>query len=169
MMEGIYFIQWFPMKLFWIKVLLVVVMMGSFSSCLAQQSSWGSYGNNPLDILDTVAWEANDQYKIQETKLNEVSNLEGGFPSQFRITNTLDSIRAKITPYIQWIMFIWLSLAVVLIIYNGLLLVTNSLHGDGEISSVQKRIINILIWVLVLTGFYFILQVTLSLIANVTT
>lgn len=136
---------------------------------MAQQNSWGSYGNNPLDILDTVVGEANDQYKIQETKLNEVSNLEGGFPSQFRIANTLDSIRVKITPYIQWTMFIWLSLAVVLIIYNGLLLVTNSLHGEWEISSVQNRIVNILIWVLVLTGFYFIIQIALSLIANVTT
>jgi len=79
-----------------------------------------------------VASEANDEYRIQETQLDDVSPLQGSYPSQYRLTNALDAIRKNIGPYIDRAFFVGLAFAVILIIYNGFLLVTNTLHGKAE-------------------------------------
>jgi hypothetical protein len=44
-------------------------------------------------------------------------------------------------------MYIGLSMAVLAIIYNGFLMVTNSVHGNGTSEKVKSRIINICIGV----------------------
>jgi hypothetical protein len=45
----------------------------------------------------------------------------------YRMTNTLDSIRVNIAIYIQWAIFIGLSLAVVGLIIIGFNMVTNGI------------------------------------------
>lgn len=64
----------------------------------------------------------------------------------------------RIAPYLQWIVYIGLSLAVIIIIYNGFLMVTGSLHSLGEWSAVQKRLLTLVLGVLLLTGFYFVIR-----------
>lgn len=133
------------------------------SQALAQQGSRGAYGNDPLQVLDTIVGESNasQDTRIQETALDKVSNTQGSFGSQYRIANTLDSIRVNITPYLQWMVFIGLSVAVVLIIYNGFNLVT----GQGDMKVTKTKILNIVYWILILTGFYFIIQIALSVLS----
>ncbi|MBU1757710.1 hypothetical protein KKG31_00740 [Patescibacteria group bacterium] len=63
----------------------------------------------------------------------------------------MDYLRKNIGPYLQWAVYIGLTMAVILIIYNGLLMVTNSLHKEGDMEKVKKRLINIVIGVLLLT------------------
>jgi len=36
----------------------------------AQSNNRGKYGANPIEILNTVSIEANDEYKIQQTALD---------------------------------------------------------------------------------------------------
>ena len=129
----------------------------------------GKYGADPIQILDNVVSEANDEYKIQQTALDGATDKQWSISlwSAYKITNTLDWFRNNINPYLQWAVYIGLSLAVVLLIYNGLLMVTNAIHKEGETAKIKKNIINIVIGVLILTGFYFIIKLAVSLINSI--
>lgn len=130
---------------------------------------WWKYGSDPMRVLDSVASEANDEYKIQDTQLDDVSPLQWSYPSQYRLTNTLDALRKNIGPYLDRAFFIGLAIAVIMIIYNGFLLVTNTIHGEWERWETKKRLINVVIGVIVLTGVYAILKIVLSLIGLIFT
>jgi hypothetical protein len=135
--------------------------------CIAQEWSRGKYGNDPIRILQTVVDEANDDYEIQETALDWVTNMQWAYPSQYKITNTLEYFRNRIQPYLQRVLYIWLTSAVILLIYNWFLMVTNSLHKEWDSEKVKKNIINIAIGVIVLTWFYFILQLMVAIINTI--
>jgi len=53
-----------------IMVIFSVLPLFSF----AQDSSWGKYGGNPIQVLDNVVSEANDDYKIQQTALDQATD-----------------------------------------------------------------------------------------------
>lgn len=130
------------------------------------QHGRGDYGDDPMQILDNVVETANDDYHIQQTALDHATNTQWAYLSQYKIANTLDRLRNNINPYLQWAVYIGLAAAVVLLIYNGFLMVTNALHKEGDAAKVKKNIINILIGVLVLTWFYFIIKLIVALIAS---
>jgi hypothetical protein len=44
------------------------------------------------------------------------------------------------------------------------LMVTNAVHKEGEAAKIKKNIINIVIWVIILTGFYLIIKIAVSII-----
>ena len=142
---------------------LISMLLGSVA--FAQVWRRGSFGDDPDNILDNVAGEVNEDTGIQETQLNRVSRQEWGYAARFTISNTLDSIRIRLAPYLQWAVYIGLALAVIFIIYNWFLMVTWSLHSQWERSAVQKRLMMIIIGVLLLTGFYFVIRL-IVIIAN---
>ncbi len=147
-----------------------IIILGSILSqwfAIAQEWSRWKYGDNPISILETVVSEANDDYEIQETALDWVTNMQWAYPSQYKITNTLEYFRNKIQPYLQRVLYIWLTAAVILLIYNWFLMVTNSLHKEWDSEKVKKNIINIAIGVIVLTWFYFILQLMVAIINTI--
>jgi hypothetical protein len=133
----------------------------------AQADNRWKYGGDPIDILDNVVIEANQDYKIQQTALDSATDILWGYDSPYKIANTLDRLRNNINPYIQWAVYIWLSLAVILLIYNGFLMVTNAVHKEWETAKIKKNIINISIGVILLTGFYFIIKLAVSLINSI--
>ncbi len=122
---------------------------------------------NPMQMLDNFAYEVNEWDRIQDTAFNDTSNIQWQYASEYKFANTLDSIRMQIAPYIQRTMYIGLSMAVLAIIYNGFLMVTNSVHGNGTSEKVKSRIINISIGVWLLTWFYVIIQLLLATISYV--
>ncbi len=132
----------------------------------SSDSRW-KYGEDPIQILDNVVSEANDDYKIQQTALDNATDKQWAYASQYKIANTLDWFRNNINPYLQWAVYIWLSIAVILLIYNGFLMVTNAIHKEGETAKIKKNIINIVIGVIVLTGFYFIIKLMVSIINSI--
>ncbi len=132
-----------------------------------QATSWWKYGSDPITILDTVVQNANQDYKIQQTALDSVTDTQGGYQSQYKVSNTLDRLRNNINPYLQWAVYIWLTIAVILLIYNGFLMVTNAIHKEWDLTKVWKRIQYILLGVILLTGFYFIIQLAVSLINSI--
>ena len=42
----------------------------------AQDDSRGKYGGNPIQVLDNVVSEANDDYAIQETSLDQATDKQ---------------------------------------------------------------------------------------------
>ncbi len=139
---------------------LMIASLLSVSVCLPAVSlAWWEFSWNPFRILDEVASEANDENRIQETALDDTSELQWAYPLQYRLTNTLDAIRQQIGPYLQRAFFIGLAIAVILIIFNGLMLVTHSAHGKGDIGEIRKRLTNVAIGVVVLVGVYSIVRI----------
>lgn len=152
------------------KLYLSLFILGTFfvsSFGFAQQWSWGTYGSDPISILDKVVQDANADTKIQQTALDGVTDQQWAYAKQYKIANTLDWLRNNINPYLQRMIYIWLSVAVILLIYNGLLMVTNSIHGEWDMSKIKKRFIYIVIWVLLLTGFYFVIKIAVAIINSI--
>ncbi len=150
----------------------IVLLLVAFSFLcpmfgFTQNDNRWNYGSNPIQILDNVVSEANDEYKIQQTALDAITDKQWAYSSQYKIANTLDWLRNNINPYLQWAVYIWLSVAVILLIYNWFLMVTNAMHNEWDMAKVKKNIINIVIGVVVLTWFYFIIRLTVSIITSI--
>jgi len=61
------------------KKVVLIIMMLCFTLPLlsfAQSNSRGKYGSNPIQILDNVVSEANDEYKIQQTSLDTATDKQ---------------------------------------------------------------------------------------------
>jgi hypothetical protein len=97
--------------------------------------------------------------------LDDTSEFQWSYPLQYRLTNTLDAIRQQIGPYLQRAFFIGLSLAVILIIFNGLMLVTHSAHGKGDVGDIRKRLTNVAIGVVILVWAYAIIRILNAVLA----
>ncbi len=152
------------MKKFLLASYLLILSM-LFVPCFAQQQSRGEYGDDPMMIVNKVVQKANQEYKIQQSALDGATDTQWSYQSQYKIANTLDRLKNNIAPYLQWAVYIWLSLAGILLIYNGFLMVTNSIHGAWDMSKVKKNIMYIVIGVLLLTGFYFIIRLMAALLS----
>lgn len=122
-----------------------------------------SDSNDPLVILKEVV--DNDDSDIVETKLDTVNNTAIYWPA-FTLAGTLESIRQQMSPYVQWIAFIGLAAAVIMIIYNWVLLVSTPLSPD-QVASVKKRMIYIASWVALITWFYFIMKILLAVFVDI--
>lgn len=122
--------------------------------------------STPLDLFNDIVHEANKGDPIQETALDNVSRTDSAISWPYTIARTLDSIRIKAAPYLQWFMFVWLSLSVIYIIYAWFQLVTSA-TSDYDLKKARGKIKNVIIGVLVITGFYIIIRVALSLVAYI--
>lgn len=118
-------------------------------------STWQKYSEDnlkPAEILDDIVDHGKSD--IVKTKLDNVTaKNDPDFYTKnqaHKITSTLNQVREYISPYMQWIAFIALSFAVILIVYNGALLVLSPLSPD-EASKVKSRMIYIASGILLVT------------------
>jgi len=149
-------------NLLWALFILAWLVVFVQGVVFAQSDSRWKYGNNPTAILNEVNYKANanGSYAIQETALDGID----AWNSRDRIYQTLDDIRDKISPYLQWMVYIGLSAAVILLIYNWFLMVTGGLHDSWKFEKLKGNMINIGIWVLLLTWFYSVLKLIMALV-----
>ncbi|MDR0607386.1 MAG: hypothetical protein LBG52_03350 [Candidatus Peribacteria bacterium] len=150
-----------------ILICLSLVLCGYSSLLFAQNINWDVAKSDPIGLLDAVVDKANEEHRIQETKLDRVGEGNGGGFSgnpQYRLTNTLEYLKNNIDPYLQRIVFIGLAIATILLIYNGFIMTTNVLHGKGELSKVKDNFIWIGIGVVILTGFYYLIDIVVAVI-----
>lgn len=137
----------------------------------AQNSRW-NYGSSPTAILDRIVDEANDEYNIQDSPLERVTSdpqgqaIQGSYPMQYKLANTLDALRLNIVIYLQRAIYIWLALAVIGLILTGFLMVTKSVN-ETTIDTVKNRVKRIVIGVIILTWFYAILRIMTALIVSI--
>lgn len=149
--------------IFWMSVALINTSLVNGVSA----AGWWAYGTSPTEVLDRVVWEANVETKIQDTQLDRISSVaDQQFSSKYQIANTLNSFRIKIAPYLQWFMFIGLSIATVMIIITGFQLVT-SMQSGADTKKARSRILNIAIGIIVMTWFYIFTRLFMSLVAYV--
>lgn len=137
-----------------LKILLILFLF-VYQYEFVSAASWSDPGTDPLTITDKIV------DSTQDTKLNNVS-WWGSTP----IYTTLQSVSNNVEPYIDWWLYIWLAVATILLIYNGLMLVFSPITNKA--TDVKKRIENIIIGIIVLTGFYLIIRLLVSVISSVT-
>lgn len=134
----------------------------------AQHDKRWDYGSDPLMIFETIVDEANsDGYAIQETALDWITDLQWPYAREYKISNTLDYVRQNMDPYLQWIIYAWLVLATISIIYAWFLLVTNSIHKQWDRTKVKTNIMYTLLWVFMLSWFYFVIKIVVALITSI--
>lgn len=124
----------------------------------------GSYGSNPIDIIGKVVENSNEEYGIQDSPLERVDENQWAYPLAYRMTNTLDSVRINIAIYIQWAIFVGLSLAVLGLIIIGFNMVTNTITSQGTMDKVKKWVKSIIIGVVIITWFYAFLRLIIAVI-----
>jgi len=112
-------------------------------------------------------WESDPKGVIEDLRDNKIQKtaLDKVWSSKW-VNWTLTDIKDNSNWYIQWLWFIWLSIALVLIIYNGMLLLWNFTWED-KFSKVKKRFLSLILWVVVLTTWYVIIKLVMSLISQI--
>ena len=144
------------------------VILSLFWISLAQNGKWGDYGSDPMQAFETFVDDANKGwYSIQETALDWVTDLQWWYSREFKITNTLDYIRKNLDPYLQWVIYIWLIWATVALIYLWFLLVTHWLHKQWDWTKIKTNIMYVVMWVILLTWFYFIIKIMIALTTSI--
>lgn len=163
------------MKKFCLVVLSVFLLWGVlFCPIYAQNDpetedhSKRVFTDKATDLLKKTYREANDDNntKVQATSLDNVGSKrcnELWTPSNFTISRTLCSIKYSVKWYLQWIMYIWLVAATIFIIRNWFKIVTAT-DKEAQMKAFTKNMKNLIIWVLLLTCFYFILEAFVSIV-----
>jgi len=129
-------------------IIFSIILLTSFFGYFSYSSEWNA--KTPDKILDWLK-----DKDIQSTSLDNVSWKW--------IKNTLSSVKSSPSWYIQWLWFIWLTIALFLIIYNGMYLLWN-FWSEDKMWKVKKRLLSLIIWVLVLTTWYLIIKLVVSLV-----
>lgn len=129
--------------------------------------TWKCYWSTatPINILNDI--RSNGSSDIVNTRLDDVQRSAWMFGEpQWKIADTLDSVRQNLAFYLQWIMFIWLAWAVMFIMINGIRLMVMPL-SPSQAGTVKKRILYVVLGILLMTWFYFIYKIFLSVYAEI--
>ena len=133
-----------------------------------------NFNNSPVSILDEVNRKANKDYsnEVQNTDLDSVTSkacAELWTDSRFSISRTLCYLKSSqwIGDYLQYVLYIWLTAATIILIRNGFQLVVAS-DKWAQIKTFKKNLINIIIWVVLLTGFYYLIDIFVSVVNLIT-
>ncbi len=144
--------------------------MSSMTLPIFQVQSWDFNQSNPVKILDEVYYQSNKKASddVQNTKLDMVTSKYSACDwiapdSRFTLTRTLCSIKANVKNYLQYVMYFGLTAATILLIRNWFKIVTASDQGK-QVWEFKKNLIYIVVWVLLLIGFYYIIDIFVSVV-----
>lgn len=138
-----------------------------YGTTMKKGNPWNDLIENrsPREMLDKVVYDANAIDQYQETAMDGVTSRDESCINGWgRITNTLCWVKNHIHPYIQWIVYLGLTLSVILLIYNGFKMVTNVMHGEGDFWKIKTNILYIGLWIIILTWFYYLLDIVMAII-----
>ena len=167
----------FTMKksIYWYIILWLSLLIVPFTSPLyAQQEEkdeykapsniddW-SFDQSPVDVLETVKRNANRKKseEVQNTQLDWTTSKwckDLGLDKRFTITKTLCYIKNNVWVYLQYVVYIWITVATAILIRNGFQLVTSP-DREKQIKNFQKSLIYIIIWISFLLGFYYLIDI----------
>ncbi len=157
-------------KIVYLIVLNSFAFLGLLGIASADDEEWTKRwdGGDPTEILqdeELIEWDEESmlstwwiQSEVQDTAIDD-AEWEG-------VMGTLESVGESIWPYIDWAVYIWLTVAVILLIYNGIYLIINS-RNEWALGEIKKRILYIWGGLFLVLGFYLVLQLITSLIANI--
>ena len=128
------------------------------------------FNTSPEEFLDRMAQcidKGND--RITQSHLDTIHHNEWDFEDGYQISNTLDALRKRLVPYIQRAVYLGLAWAVIVLVILWFKLVLASLEGNNQLAEkLTSTLKSLIVWLVWLTGFYFILKLALSVIANFT-
>jgi hypothetical protein len=123
------------------------------------QTEARDWNKNPVEILwDTITDKTRE---ILDTPRNETTSkwcTDIGVDSRFTITRTLCYLKNNSWNYLQYVMFIWLVAATILIIRNWFRLVTSP-NREKQINIFKKNMIYIIVWITLLLWFYYFIDI----------
>ena len=151
------------------KCIKIVLLLWSICwiCCFTYAQQWrrADWWSSPTQILENVVGEVNSNNdKIQKTAWDQITDLQWSYPRQYKISNTLDYIRRNIGPYIQRAVYIWFIASTAWLVICWFLLVTWWITKSSWFEKVKWRLVNALLWVFVLSGFYIIIKFMMSVI-----
>lgn len=137
---------------------------------LFQVQSWNFDQSSPVSIVTDINNEANKKIsnEVQNTDLDGVTSRASWCDwiapdSRFTLTRTLCSIKMNIKDYLQYVMYFGLILATVFLIRNGFKIVTSQ-DREKQIWTFKKNLIYIIVWVVLVTWFYYIIDIFVSVV-----
>lgn len=169
------------MKKFLYSFLSLFILFSTISPiCLAQDdgSETGDYKDKtgpesrrflwPTTAVDSIYWNANKKQsnQVQYTEYDVVTskqNVCGAPDSKFTITKTLCHLRELSKDYLQYVMYIGLTAATILLIRNWFKIVTST-DREKQITTFKKNLTYIIIWVFLLIGFYYIIDLFVAIV-----
>lgn len=146
--------------LFWAIFLLV-------SPCYIEAAgttnifNWGA-----TDLLDEIYKDQKKDDTVQETAIDHVNSVSCNEPSVgdgFTISRTLCYIKQEMHNYLQYVVYIGLSAAVIFLIWNGLKIITSS-NKETQMWEFKKNLKKLIIWVVILVAFYAIIEIFVSIV-----
>ena len=111
--------------------------------------------SEPLDILMAIT----NKWWIEQTHLNKVS-----WEQTNTVINVAKSLSEQITPYLNWLTYLSIMIAVILITFLWFRLVTAN-GNDSVISGTKEKLQSIIIGVLVIFWFASILKIVTLLMS----
>ena len=147
-------------------ILSLSALLALFSVSFAQEWQRTHRWSTPIQIFETFVDKTNNEwrYSIQETALDGITDLQWIYPRQFKISNTLDYLRQEIDPYLQRAAYIGLVASTAGLIICGFLMVTWWIGKTSGFEKVKSKIFNALIGVFLLSGFYLVVKLFISII-----
>ena len=121
---------------------------------------------DPMTLVTQYYRNTNKTDPVQETDLDVVTSdgcTELAVDGRFTISRTLCNIKSNIWNYLQYLMYIWLTAATIFLIRNGLKIVTSP-DKEKQMSTFKKNLIYIIIWVVLLTWFYYVIDIFVSVV-----
>ena len=115
----------------------------------------GSWDQDPWKILSDMKSD------VQDTAIQKTVNWRWN-----GVKNTLENVKTGSMWYVQWLAFIWLSAAFLLIIYNWIIVLGN-FWDENKLAKSKKRFMSLLIWVVLVVGASSVIYFVVSIVAGV--
>ena len=121
----------------------------------------------PTTAVDSIYWNANKKQsnQVQYTEYDVVTSKTNRCApdSRFTISNTLCHLRDLSRSYLQYVMYIGLTAATILLIRNWFKIVTST-DREKQITTFKKNLTYIIIWVFLLIWFYYIINLFVAVV-----
>ena len=152
--------------------LLMLPLFGAMLISLITPVNAGWNFGNPVEIVDEIRHNANKDRTntIQKTDLDPVTSTackDFGLSGLYPITKTLCFLKNSIWDYLQYAVYIWLVAATIFLIRNAFQIVTAP-DKEKQMGIFKKNLKYIIIGVVLLTAFYYIIDIFASVINLVT-
>jgi hypothetical protein len=133
------------------------------------QAEWESeptdwhFNQNPVKVLEKVKKNANRKKseEVQKTQLDNTTSkwcTDVWIYSNFTITRTLCYVKNNSWSYLQYVMYFALTAATIFLIWNWFNIVVSS-DKEKQMTTFKKNLIYIIVWIVLITCFYYFIDI----------
>lgn len=150
-------------------LIIWIICYGFFGNIEKSNAANIKVWDSPADILGNVYYNANKDWTLssQFNTLARPGYAVWTCGTENKICLAVEAVRAAISPYINFAVFIVLFIAVILIIYNWFNLVIWKWDAK-EITEAKTKIFNIILWIIIISWFVIIIRMLMSVVVMIT-